>query len=69
MIEIPNKASFRIDEAANLFGVSSRTIRNMIEREDIKACVKVGGSVRIPRQALIDCQRIIDPLCIADVAA
>jgi len=69
MIDIPNKPSFRVGEAAKLFNVSPRTIYNLIEVEKIKDCVKIGGSLRIPRQSLIDCQEKIDPMGLSDCAA
>lgn len=69
MIDIPSKPSFSVNEAAKLFGVSPRTIYNLIEAEEIKDCVKIGGSLRIPRQSMIDCQKKVDPMCLSDCAA
>lgn len=42
-----------IDEAAEYLKVSVNTIRNLIERGDLRA-VKVGGQWRIPGDALVE---------------
>ena len=52
---------YGVKEVADMFGVSSQAIRNMIDREELKA-VKIGGSYRIPQKEI---DRLIEP--IADI--
>ncbi len=52
---------YGVKDVADMFGVSSQAIRNMIEREELKA-VKIGGSYRIPQKEI---DRLIEP--IADI--
>jgi len=42
---------YTIREVADILKVSVRTVQRMIRRGDIRA-VKIGGSVRIPKEAL-----------------
>ena len=51
-IDLPNKTTFRTDEVALLLSLSRRTIYRMIESGRLPA-VKLGGSVRVPRLALL----------------
>jgi excisionase family DNA binding protein len=46
------KATLRVDEAAEIFGVTPRTVRHWIERGDLP-CIRVGRTVLLPR-AVID---------------
>jgi excisionase family DNA binding protein len=55
------KTHYRIDEVARIFDVNPRTVRNWIDNGNIDA-VKVGGTVRIKRDAIEACQKKIDPL-------
>jgi len=52
LTHLPTRAYLRIQEAADYFGVCSRTIRRWIERGTLKA-IKIGGSVRITRDSVI----------------
>jgi excisionase family DNA binding protein len=51
MTEIPDKLSFRIDEVATILCVSSKTIRRMIDDEEIPA-IRLRGAVRISRTVI-----------------
>ena len=42
---------YTVKEVADILKVSTRTVKRMIKRGDIKA-VKLGGTVRIRREAL-----------------
>jgi len=55
-IPIPDKHSFRPDEVAKLFQLSTKTIYLWIEIGQLEA-VRVGGTLRVPRQALLDIQK------------
>lgn len=60
MPELPNKALLRPDEVAEYFDVKPRTVYGWISEGKIEA-VKVGGTVRIKRQAVLDAQQpVID---------
>jgi excisionase family DNA binding protein len=52
MTLIPNKESFRPDEAAILLGVSRRTVFRWLKKGVVEACSDRGYQ-RIPRQALL----------------
>lgn len=51
---LPDKTYFRIDEVADYFCVSGRTVRRWIEKGHL-VCEKVVGCARITRQAILDC--------------
>lgn len=55
MSTLPNKELFRVEEVAEYFGVSQRTVRTWISRGKIKA-EKIIGTVRISRQSIMDCR-------------
>lgn len=63
MTTLPEKELLRPDEVAEYFRVSTRTVYGWIstgkEGEALQA-VKIGGTVRIPRQAVINFQRAVD---------
>ncbi len=52
MIELPNKTFFRVDEVADIFQVSIRTIRRMIDSEELPV-IRLRGAVRVSRDAII----------------
>jgi excisionase family DNA binding protein len=45
------KAALRVDEAAQIFGVATRTVRHWIERGDLP-CVRLGRTVLVPKAAV-----------------
>ena len=49
---LPDKAYFRIDEIAEYWGVTERSVRSYIDNGNLKA-VRVGGTIKIPREAVI----------------
>ena len=51
---LPMKALFRIDEVAEYFSVTDRTIRLWIEHKHLEA-KKIGGVIRIPRESIEKC--------------
>lgn len=56
MNELPDKALLRVDEVADFFGVTKKTIYNWINSGVLSAS-KIRGVIRIPRaevQTLID---------------
>lgn len=59
MSELPNKALLRPDEVAVYFSVKIRTIYGWINDGKIEA-VKVGGTIRITRQAVLDAQQPVN---------
>lgn len=52
---LPNKDLFRVDEVADYFGVTERTIRLWIEHKHLDA-EKVVGIVRIARESILKCR-------------
>ena len=52
---LPNKSLFRVDEAAEYFSVSDRTIRLWIEHGHLKS-EKVVGSIRVSRESILRCR-------------
>lgn len=52
---LPKKELFRIDEVANYFNVSERTIRLWIEHGHL-ACEKIVGSIRVSRASILKCR-------------
>lgn len=61
MIEIPNKPTFRPDEAALIFDVTRKTIYLWIDNGILEA-VKISRILRIPRESMVKCQEKVDPL-------
>lgn len=53
MNDLPEKKLLRVSEAANYFGVHERTVRLWIEHGKLTA-EKLAGSVRIPRESIIN---------------
>ncbi len=51
---LPKKDLFRIDEVAQYFSITERTVRLWIEHGHLTA-VKKGGTIRIPRKSVLDC--------------
>jgi len=58
MTDLPNKALLRPDEVAVYFSVKPSTIYGWINEGKLNA-IKVGGTTRIPRQAIFDAQKPI----------
>lgn len=56
MKTLPEKDLFRVEEVADYFDVKKRTIYRWIDEEILKA-EKIGGIIRIHRQAIIECRR------------
>lgn len=52
-LDLPDKRMFRIPEVAKYFNVNDRTIRMWMKDRKIKY-EKIGGSIRISRQAILD---------------
>ena len=52
---LPDKGLFRVDEAANYFQVSERTIRLWIDHNHLEAA-KIVGTIRIPRNSILKCR-------------
>jgi len=50
---LPKKDLFRIDEAAEYFGVTPRTIRLWIDHGKLEF-EKIEGCIRIPRTAILE---------------
>ncbi len=55
MSELPDKALFRVDEVAEYFSVTERTIRLWIEHKHLES-EKIQGILRIPREAILKCR-------------
>ena len=55
MLELPMKELLRVDEVANFFSVSERTIRLWAEHGHLEA-VKIVGSIRITRESALKCR-------------
>lgn len=53
MTDLPEKKMLLVSEASDYFGVEERTLRTWIKKGLLEA-EKLAGSVRIPRQAIID---------------
>jgi len=53
LTDLPDKKLLRVDEAAKYFDVNDRTIREWIRKKKLPA-EKLAGTVRIPRQSIID---------------
>lgn len=51
---LPKKDLFRIDEVADFFSVTERTVRLWIDHGHLTA-IKKGGIIRIPRKSVLDC--------------
>ena len=60
MKDIPKKALLRVDEVATYFSLSERTIRSWIKNGYLRA-EKIVGTIRIPRDAVLNCRANIDP--------
>ena len=52
---LPNKSLFRIDEVANYFSVSERTIWLWIEHGHLVS-EKIIGITRVPRESILHCR-------------
>lgn len=62
MNELPNKALLRVDEVADFFGVTKKTIYNWIN-DGVLPANKINGVIRIPREivkSLMD-ESVYDP--------
>ena len=55
MEKLIDKDLFRVDEIAEYFSVTDRTVRLWIEHGHLKA-ERIGGSIRIPYQSVLDCR-------------
>jgi excisionase family DNA binding protein len=54
-ITIPDKPFLRIDEFAEIMGVTTKTVHNWINADKIKY-IRVNKTIRIPREALFNAQ-------------
>ena len=52
---LPDKSLFRLDEVADYFSVTERTIRLWIDHGHL-AGEKIVGSVRVPRESILRCR-------------
>jgi len=52
---LPKKSLFRVDEVADHFGVTTRTIYTWIAHNILQS-VNPGGIVRIPRESILNCR-------------
>ena len=50
---LPKKAYFNINEVADYFDISQRSVRTYIDKGSLKA-IKVGGNIKIPRESILD---------------
>ena len=55
MKKLIDKDLFRVDEVSEYFSITKKTVYILIENGNLEA-VKIGGSIRIKRQSVIDCQ-------------
>ena len=55
MTTLPEKDLFRVDEVAEYFSVTERTVRLWIERGNLIA-EKIVGTIRIPRESILNCR-------------
>jgi excisionase family DNA binding protein len=55
MTNLPNKDLFRVEEVAEYFSVTCRTIYLWIEHEHLKV-EKIKGISRIPRESILKCR-------------
>jgi excisionase family DNA binding protein len=53
---LPDKAYFRVDELADYWRVSEKTIRRWIKGGSLNA-IKLNGSIRVPKEAVIRFER------------
>lgn len=53
VVYLAKKDLFRIDEAAEYFGVTPRTIRLWIDHGKLEF-ERIGGVIRIPREAILE---------------
>ena len=56
MTQLPDKAHFRVEEVANYFDVTTRTIYLWIEHGHLKAHRIAGKSIRITRESIVKCK-------------
>ena len=52
MAMCPNKTYFRVDEIADYFSLSKRTVYRLIESRKLKS-VRIGNSLRIPASEIL----------------
>jgi excisionase family DNA binding protein len=50
---LPDKELLRVDEVAEYFGVSRKTIYNWVDMGKLQGCNPNGGSLRIFRQSVV----------------
>jgi len=55
MITLPDKDLFRVDEVAEYYTVSVKTVYRWIEKGALIS-IKIGGIIRIPREAILSCE-------------
>ena len=63
---IPDKAFFRIDEVAKIFGVHAHTVRKWIEEGKLAFVKLPGGHIRVAHSAILQIaggrkRRVISP--------
>lgn len=56
---LPNKPFFRPESVAEYYDVNVKTVYGWIDQGKMDA-VKVGGSIRIPRHAIINAQEKVN---------
>ena len=52
---LPNKSLFRIDEVANYFSVTERTVRLWIDHGHLEQ-EKIVGTIRVTRESILRCR-------------
>lgn len=52
---LPQKSLFRIDEVAQYFGVTDKTIRLWIDHKHLEK-EKIVGTIRISRESILKCR-------------
>jgi excisionase family DNA binding protein len=55
MITLPDKELFRVDEVAEYFTVTVKTVYRWIDKGALIS-IKIGGIVRISREAILNCE-------------
>lgn len=55
MSKLPEKELLRVDEVADYFSVTERTIRLWIEHKHLEF-EKIVGTIRIPRESVLKCR-------------
>ena len=52
---LPEKSLFRVDEVADYFGITDRTVRLWIEHGHLQS-EKIVGTIRISRESILKCR-------------